>query len=420
MHNPAPLLSRQDSAQGKAQAFAGFALPTSNTTYVPNQFFDVCLPHSSRGVVRLVGYLIRKTLGWCDEEGRPREEVHAVSYSDLIERAGVSRDMIRSAVDEAVQAHFIRCVRSPQAKGAGRPAVTGLYELQWDERGEYQKDPRLFRGFFAGEGHRTYVPNAFFDELLPNESLAVLKVVGSVTRFSIGFQTKWGHRRQNVALSLQHVQNYSKLRDRKTLVAAVRHALECNYIERVEEGYFDPRGGRHSKAAVYALKWLQSATEQAIGRKSPPAENGAENRSEIPTGNGRKTPPGDRSEIPTGIEIKQSNKTSKQQPAAALFQRLKAEGFDARAAQAIASGFPAERIERQLRWIDRRSVRSNRLGLLRSAIEQDWPEPGRGRGQVTRGRQLGEPNFARPSGGDFTGALDQARQRLLRRGPRRS
>ena len=35
-------------------AFTGFALPTSNTTYVPNQYFDVCLPHYSRGVVRLV------------------------------------------------------------------------------------------------------------------------------------------------------------------------------------------------------------------------------------------------------------------------------------------------------------------------------------------------------------------------------
>ena len=54
------------------EPFTGFALPTSNTTYTPNQFFDVCLPHYPRGVVRLVAFMIRKTLGWCDEHGHPQ------------------------------------------------------------------------------------------------------------------------------------------------------------------------------------------------------------------------------------------------------------------------------------------------------------------------------------------------------------
>src|SRR5438105_500865 len=190
------------------QPFVGFNLPTSNTTYTPNQFFDVCLPHYSRGVVRLVAFMIRKTLGWCDAQGRPQAEQHAVSYADL-EEAGISREMIRSSIDQAIKGHFIRCVRRPSAKTAGISSVTGLYELQWDDRPEYVKDPRHFRGFFAGEGNRTYIPNQFFDQLLPNETLAVLKVVGSVIRFSIGFANKWGHRRKNVALSYQHIQNYS-------------------------------------------------------------------------------------------------------------------------------------------------------------------------------------------------------------------
>src|SRR5436305_383906 len=124
-----------------SEAFAGFALPTSNTTYTPNQFFDVCLPHCSRGTVRLVAFLIRKTLGWCDAEGRPQAEQHAVSYADFIERVGISRDMVKSAVEEAVNAHFIRCVRPPQGKAAGKAGASGLYELQWDEQStEYVKD----------------------------------------------------------------------------------------------------------------------------------------------------------------------------------------------------------------------------------------------------------------------------------------
>jgi hypothetical protein len=233
------------------------------------QFFDVCLPYSSRGVVRLVGFLIRKTLGWCDENGHPQAERHTVSYADF-EAAGISRDMIRLALDEAIAGHFIKCVRNPKSKSAGKTAVSGLYELQWDERGEYVKDPKRFRGFFAGEGNRTYIPNQFFDVLVPTEPLAVIKVVGSVIRFSIGFQNKWGHRRKNVALSYRHIQNYSLLKDRRTLVGAIKIALESNYIERVEDGFFDPDAGRLSKAAVYAVKWLDGAVEQTIGRKTPP------------------------------------------------------------------------------------------------------------------------------------------------------
>ena len=55
-------------------SFSGFKPPTSNTTYTPNQFFDVVVPNFSRGVVRIVAYLIRKTLGWCDANGNPQEE----------------------------------------------------------------------------------------------------------------------------------------------------------------------------------------------------------------------------------------------------------------------------------------------------------------------------------------------------------
>src|SRR5438046_10539701 len=90
-------------AKGAQRAlFIGFALPTSNTTYTPNQFFDVCLPHCSRGVVRLVGYMIRQTLGWCDADGKPQQEQQALSYSDLVQ-AGISRERIHQAINEAEQ-----------------------------------------------------------------------------------------------------------------------------------------------------------------------------------------------------------------------------------------------------------------------------------------------------------------------------
>lgn len=405
--------SADSPANAAPERFAGFALPTSNTTYTPNQFFDVCLPHSSRGTVRVVAFIIRKTLGWCDPEGNPQADRHAVSYADF-EQAGISHGMIRRAVNEALQGHFIRCVRGPLSKKAGQPAVSGLYELRWDDQGEYVKDPHQFRGFFAGEGNRTYIPNQFFDALVPAESLAVLKVVGSVIRFSIGFANKWGHRRRNVALSYQHIQNYALIRDRTTLSAAIQHALNADYIERVEKGFFDPDAGKLSRAAVYALRWAETSTngavEGTIGLKSLPGESRGSDRSENQTGIGPKSRPGHRYENPTDIEIKQENKTYKQQPAtAATFERLKTEGFDAKAAQAIASRWPAERIERQMRWLDLRKIKSNRLGMLRAAIEQDWPAPATSPGQG----KLGRPNSGQRTGESYADALERARQRFI-------
>ena len=411
---------RQSNASSPAEGapsarFAGFALPTSNTTYTPNQFFDVCLPYRSRGCVRLVAYLIRKTLGWCDEHGNPQQEQHAITYREIEARAGVSRDMIHAVIIEAIAAKFIRCVDQPRRKTRGSKHHTGRYLLNWDESDEYIKDPERFSGFFAGDGNRTYIPNSFFDYVVPSETLAVIKVVGSVIRFSIGFQTKWGHRRTNVALSYQHIQNYSRLSDRKTIAVAIRRALSSNYLQRVEEGYFDPDAGRQSKPAVYALKWLTVAAAGTIGQKTPPAKIDLADRSEIPTGIGQKTPPADQSEIPTDIEIKHSNNTYKQNrsrlsgEAAVSFERLRSEGFDAKAAQAIASRHPLHVVERQINWIDRRKVKSSRLGMLRLAIEENWAAP---TGQ--RAGELGAPNIGpRTPGADFNEAIEQARQRFV-------
>jgi len=405
----------QNASSAAAARFEGFALPTSNTTYAPNQFFDVCLPHYPRGVVRLVAYVIRKTLGWCDAHGNPQSEQHRISFNELESKAGISRDMIRSAVDEAITGHFIRRVRLGAPNRSGTSASTAVYELAWDEHSEqYTKDPKKFRGFFAGEGNRTYIPNQFFDVTVPNETLATVKVVGAIIRFSIGFQNKFGHRRQQVALAYQDIQNYTRMRNRGTLSDAITIALERNYIQCIEEGVFDKNAGRLSRPATYALKWLNKPAAGQNGQKNVPEISTPVRRSENRTGNGQKNVPDQRSEKRTDIQIKQRNKTSKQQDAvAAAFLRLREEGFDERAAHAIASAYPTERIERQVRWMSGRRVRRNRLGFLRAAIEHDWSAP-------AAAEKFDATAQRRSSGASFDQALANAQQRLLDRTNRSS
>ena len=94
-----------------ADVFPGFEPLTGNFLYCPNQFFDVCLPNYSRGVLRLVAFMLRRTLGWLDKDGNPIEQDVKVSYSDLISKAGVSRGAARKAIEEAIEGGFIRRTR---------------------------------------------------------------------------------------------------------------------------------------------------------------------------------------------------------------------------------------------------------------------------------------------------------------------
>ncbi len=61
--------------------------------------------------------------------------------------------------------------------------------------------------------------------------------------------------------------------------------------------------------------------------------------------------------------------------AASAMIRLLREGFDKRSAKTLAEKYPLERIQRQINLMARRKAGKSRLGMLRKAIEEDWPSP---------------------------------------------
>ncbi len=414
-------MTEQDENNVDGQVpFTGYPAPTSNTTYTPNQFFDVVLRHSSRGCVRLVAYMIRKTLGWSDAEGNPQEPHVIVSYNQLIREGGISRGAISSAIDEALDNHFIQRVREGRASGHRQSAVSALFELCWDDCGEYIKEPDRFTGFYAGNGNLTYIPNAFFDYTVPNESLAVIKVVGAIIRYTIGFQTKFGFRRQQIELSFTRLQRITGIASRRSLNDAIQHAITNNHIQRITEGYFDAAAGKESRAATYGIKWADSNIYPMLGSKRipgsdlgdreipvqkgyrdtsglvedssvEPVQKGYRVQSKKDTGSSSETTPGpvqeahrDQFRNDTGIEITSINNTSKntikqQQPltvaAGGSFEKLLQEGFDKDTAWQLAAAYPPLQIEQQCTWLPKRNATRNRLGMLRKSIEENWPSP---------------------------------------------
>jgi len=74
-------------------------------------------------------------------------------------------------------------------------------------------------------------------------------------------------------------------------------------LKRVEKGYFDPDGGKLSRAAVYALRWLNQAANEQTSSKNVPAEIMELNRFKKQTGTGSKNVPADQFKKRTGIEI---------------------------------------------------------------------------------------------------------------------
>lgn len=218
-----------------------------------------------------MGYLLRQTLGRLDAQGQPLQEQVLVPYSQMIRHAGVSRGALREVLEEAQAQGFVRCVREGRPKRSGQSAVSALYELCWDESAHYAETLDEFQGFYAGEGRRTPVPNGFFDSVLPAEAHSAIKVVGAVLRHTVGFQNRYGGRRQQAALSYDLLQSHTRV-SRAALTAALAHSLNTGYIYRIEEGRFEPGHG-NSTAAVYAVRWRERR-DNLIGSKVEP-----ENRS---------------------------------------------------------------------------------------------------------------------------------------------
>ena len=404
--------------------FRGFPEFRSNVLYCPKQFFTIVVPNSSVNCIRVVSYMLRKTLGWVNEAGDPLQEQHEFSYRDLETNAGIVHSGLGKGIEEAVSSRFVRCVQKARIQTQGVRARSAAYELLWNES-EYTDQLAAFKGFYLHQSYtdrdgqnrigRKNIPNVFFDYLIKNESRRVIRVVGTLLWYSIDWG-KGGERKQPVKKSLRDLVELTQL-DKSNVVRALDEAEDKGYVERLERGVFDLSGQQQSSTTVYGIHWTDEYTytydglpvavssdgERSKNATRPNLENAPKTRHEqIPltlqkrdtetglehskkaTQNTPETRHGERSKNATEvISNKRITNTpihnnsispAPATPAVAEAALLKA-GFNQKTAGELAAAYPKETILEQIALLPERTPTKNPLGMLRRAIEENWGAP---------------------------------------------
>ena len=235
----------------------GFWKPlASNHTYTPNQFFDVVLPQANLTIARIVGFMIRQTIGWTNKHNQPRRRQLEFTQVELSQALNLHQNSINNNVRRATQSNFFECVRKGTGDRKGSRACPSIYQLKWSEGTGYTTDPQRFVGFLAGQGNRTVVPNQFFDEILLTESLAVIKIVGLIIRKTIGWVDNFGNRKIQEAVSYTQFARSMRMSS-YSIAQGLKASLSNGYIRLAEKGQLKrPSFGGNS--ASYELFWTIS------------------------------------------------------------------------------------------------------------------------------------------------------------------
>ena len=372
------------------------------------------VPNSSVNCIRVVSYMLRKTLGWVNEDGDPIQEKHEFSHRELEDAAGVSHSRLPEAIDDALKGNFVRRVQKARVQSQGIRAQSAAFELRWDEH-RYTDDPGVFTGFYlqpsyvdsSGQNRigRKNIPNIFFDYLIREENRALIRVVGTLLWYSIDWG-KGGERRTTVRKSLRDLVELTQLA-KGSVVRALDEAIEKGYIERVEPGVFDLAGNQHGSVTVYGIKWTSDYTytleglpvsfatqsersqneTRVISWNAPKMRHGERTQNE--TRNAPKMRHGERSQNETIRILKTdipntsipNNSSSPSLPPAVVAAQdaLVNVGFSKAIAEEISLKALPEVICRQIELLPKRSAKKNPLGLLRRAIEENWPDPEAGK-----------------------------------------
>lgn len=111
----------------RQQPGGGFAF-----TMVPNQFLDEIVPFEKPCVVKVISLILRRTLGWIDQNGQRRQQ-EQVAYSEFAREMNMSVQAVADGLRIAMEKGYIVRVKPGAIRGSHGTPEGAWYSLRWLE-----------------------------------------------------------------------------------------------------------------------------------------------------------------------------------------------------------------------------------------------------------------------------------------------
>lgn len=121
-------------SQALSPAFAGFRQLSGggfSFTMFPNQFLDEIVPFEKPCVFKVVCLILRRTLGWIDQDGQRRQQ-DQIAYSEFAREMNMSTQAVADGLKIALDKGYIIRVKAGTMRDAtsGNPEAA-CYSLRW-------------------------------------------------------------------------------------------------------------------------------------------------------------------------------------------------------------------------------------------------------------------------------------------------
>lgn len=130
---------------GCISEFDGFFAGEGNRTPVPNEFFDQVVVAEALSVIRVVGAVIRQTIGYQNQFGGRRSS-HPLSYSSLLRLVRLKdRTTLAKAIRVAKERGYVVCVDEGHFTSSPDRQKAASYSIRWlhnDEKSETSSKTR--------------------------------------------------------------------------------------------------------------------------------------------------------------------------------------------------------------------------------------------------------------------------------------
>ncbi len=347
VHERAPIAENAhgEGGPGGSMPFSGFDLPESNFWRLPNNWFDLAARFTSWAEQKVVEYILRHTWGYheyglaklitMDEfmHGRKRRDGSRIDAG-----CGMAENSIKKGIQDAVSHGFVIVETDDSDKGRIKKFYAPrMRQLPADQGAHAARGPQ---GHILHPQGQALTPGPL--PLTPEDRL----VSPAPPRLIPGPSTPDPRTEQKTVERLLQQETVSKTSGRvvafstglsKARERAAGHALpERTGVSRRAVSAQGRAPEERVDAGAQPIRPMR-VTEQPAGHVPPPSAP----------------------------------------PDPSLVGRLVAEGIAAGRARQLVAEMPAERVERQLAWIGRRSCRDRAATLVR-AIVDDFAEPSSG------------------------------------------